>query len=360
MEYIRSVFSKKVIKLLIASGISALIGAVFILIGTKTTAKLRDQQFAGAWSKEKSFVQDSVFFSEMADFDEDSVKELVYKIEHKLTQDSITSDGNGRLWVYAYSANGKVKAVSSNSSTDVKAIGVGGDFFLFHPLNLLEGSFFGDEGVLDDLVVIDENTAWVLFGSNNVVGQAIEIGGVRHFVSGVVRQGSGRLNDLAGNGQPTIYMSYSSLKKNGQVSYINSFETLMPNPITGYAFGVVEENVPIDKERFEVVENTGRFYWTNLVKNVKNFGVRGMTGKGIIYPYWENIARAYEDYLTPIAIIGCVCFAYPIVLLIVLVIRMWKLRTIHKEDVKDFLERKIEDYREKRKKVKEGEIFDEK
>lgn len=360
MDYIRSVFSKKVIKLLIAAGISALIGCLLILTGIKATAKLEDQQFTKVWSDGNSYAQNSVFFSEMADFNENGVKELVYKVGNKLSQDSITSEGSGRLWVYAYSANGKVTAVSNNSSTEVKAIGVGGDFFLFHPLNFVEGSFFSDEGVMKDLVVIDENTAWVLFGSNNVVGQVIEIGGVRHIISGVVRQESGKLNDLAGNGNPTIYMSYEALKTNGQISYISCFETLMPNPISNYATKVLEECVPADKDRYEIVENSGRFYWTKLIKNLKNFGTKGMTGKGIIYPYWENIARAYEDYFTPVAIIGLICFVYPIILILVLVIRMWKLRTIHRDNVKDFAERRIEAYREKRKKIKEGEIFDEK
>ncbi len=360
MDYLKSVFTKNRIILLITAGGALLLGLILTLIGVGVTSKLKDQQFAKRWSGDNSYAQVSAFFSEMSGFDEDKVKELTHKIESKLGEDSITAPSeNARLCVTAYSANGKITISSSSKSVDVKAIGVGGDFFLFHPLELVTGSFFDGEDVMQDYVILDEDTAWNLFGSNNIVGQFVEIGGVRHVVLGVIKRDDGRLNDLAGNKEPTVYMSFDSLKNNGTAGYINTFEALMPNVLTGYAKGVVSDNLSsIDETRYSVIENSGRFYFTKLLKNVSNFGTRGMNGKGLVYPYWENIARGYEDYLTPVACIATVCYAYAFVIVFITLIRMWRLRQIHFKDVKDFVERQIEVYRERKANQKEGEYYE--
>lgn len=359
MEYLKEVFTKKQIKLLISGAVTLIFGLLMVLICVRLTNNLKDQQMVKRWCDDDSYAQVSAFFSELSGFKEENIKEVEYKITNKLTQDSLsTEDEKSRLWVYAYSANGEVNAISSNGSQKVKAIGVGGDYFLFHELNLINGSFFNGDDIMKDLVVVDEESAWYLFGSNDIIGQFIMIGDTPHMIVGVVKREESRLNELAGNNQSTIYMSYESLSKNGNVSYINTFEALMPNSLTGYAKSVLEDNISVEASRVEVIENSGRFHWTKLLQNVKNFGTRGMNAKGVIYPYWENMARGMEDYLTPVTVIACLCFVYPCGLLFFLLIRMWKKRTIHRDDVSDFMERRIESIREKRKLVKEGEKYE--
>ncbi len=357
MEYLRTVFDRTHIKLLISAGISLLLGLVLLLIGTKVSSALKDQQFARRWSDKSDCAQVTVFFSELAGFDADGVKELKYKIDNKLLQDSITTESeDARLWVYAYSANGEVMVSSNNSESKVRAIGVGGDYFLFHPLELLSGSFFESDYYMKDVVLIDEETAWRLFGSNDVEGQLIEIGGTLHVVGGVVKKESGRMQELAGNDEPILYMSYESLAENGMVSYINSYEALLPNPISSYGMNLLTEVIPCDSKRYEIVENTGRFNFVNLIKHVKNFGTRGMNAKGVIYPYWENVARGTEDFLVPAAVLGCLFLAYPIIIIICILIRMWQKRTIRLNDVRDFIE-DIDEKRRMKKARKKGDIY---
>lgn len=354
MEYLRKVFDRTHIKLLIIAGISLVLGLILILIGKKSVSSLEDQNFAGRWSDKKDFSQVSVFFSELSGFDENGVMELSYKIDKKLLTDSIaTQNENARTWVYAYSANGEVDVVSKSSGSKVRVMGIGGDYFLFHPVDLVTGSFFDSEYVMKDLVLLDTETAWRLFGSYDVVGQIVEIGGVPHVVTGVVKQEEGRLNTLAGNDEATIYMSFSSLSENGRASYINCFEALLPNPISSYALDTVKSQVPVEEKRFEIIENTERFNFVNLLKRVPKFGTRGMNAKGVVYPYWENMARGVEDYLTPLAVLGCIFFAYPIILIVCILIRMWRKRTVHKSDIFRFFEEKAEDYRENRKRKKD-------
>ena len=83
-----------------------------------------------------------------------------------------------------------------------------------------------------------------------------------------------------------------------------------------------------------------------------------MQNNDIIYPYWENVARGVEDYLTPVAVLALLLYLFPALLVLMLLSRMWKMRTIHRDDVKVFLEDKWEDYKEKRRKVKKGEIYE--
>ena len=357
MEYLKTVFTKVYIRLLIAAGICVVAGLILVAVGVYNSSKLVDQQITDRWGNKKDFAQISVFFSELAGFDENGAEELKHNIEKELKEASITNENEGaKLWLGAYSANGKVLIASKRNSVDVKAVGVEGDYFLFHPLELVSGSFFDSNYVMKDLVLLDEYTAFNLFGSNDIVGQIVEVGGKSQVVCGVYKNRESRLDKLAGNDEPTIYMSYQALANNGTISYINTYEAMIPNPVSSFALQLVTKSLKTDERRYEIIENSGRFKWTNLLKMVPKYGTRGMNSRGVIYPYWENMARGMEDYLMPITVIAVLLFAYPAVLLFILLIRMWKKRTIRGGDVKNFFEGKYEDYMEKRRKIKGGDL----
>lgn len=68
-----------------------------------------------------------------------------YSLKNVLQEASITETSenpSARLWVDAYSADGKITLVNGRNTLDANAIGIGGDFFLFHPLKLITGSYF--------------------------------------------------------------------------------------------------------------------------------------------------------------------------------------------------------------------------
>lgn len=353
MDYLRNVFGKNQIKLLIIGGISVIAGLIVTLLCVSLSGSLKAENMASRWSDDDNYAQVSVYLSELADFTDRNVNELAFSIERRLKEDSITANENARLWIKAYSSWGKVSVVSKAGNASVKALGVGGDFFLFHPMNIIAGSGFSDDNTNDDLAIIDRETAWTLFGSTDVVGQQIEVNGERIIISGVIDRDEGRLNRLAGNDEPIIYLSYSKMAEFGYEK-INMYEALIPNPISNYAYGLISDGLGSDDRYFEIVQNTGRFFFTKLLKNVTKFGTRGMNSKGIVYPYWENMARGMEDYLTPLAVLGFIAFLFPAIVLVYILGRMWKLRPIHKEDIKDYIERLIEKGREKRLKKKES------
>ena len=78
-----------------------------------------------------------------------------------------------------------------------------------------------------------------------------------------------------------------------------------------------------------------------------------MNGKAIIYPYWENVDRGYEDILALMLLFRIIFIIYPIVLFVIFIIYLWKHRTWTFRDVKNFAERKWEEARLKRKAKKE-------
>lgn len=353
MDYLRSVFTKRVKVLAIIGAASAVCALILTLIGIHTAKSLDAENLASRWSDIKDCSEVSVFFNEKAGFEDFSIKQLCYKVDTVLDGDSITANENARRWIYAYAADGNVSVTSKRLTGSYRTIGVGGDYFLFHPLKLVNGSYFTETNVMHDYVLIDTDMAWQLFGSSNVSGQILEINGTPMVISGVYEREEGRINDLSGNNVPTMYMPLETLKNHGGAGYIYVFESLLPNPISDYAFNAVKDGISVDEANYEVVENTGRFNWVRLLKHVKDFGTRGMNLKGIIYPYYENIARGTEDYLTPLTVCACIMYLFPAILVLLLVRRMWKKRTFHFADIKNGLERLAEKRRAGRRVRKE-------
>lgn len=344
----------KQIVLAITGVLSLGVFLVLNLVGTGMVRHLESQNMAKRWSKEGGASQISCFFSANSAADENTVLSFEHTLDAALQEASITSESanaNARLWADAYSTSGKLNLVGKTGQMDVNAIGAGGDFFLFHPLKLINGGYFSGSDLMQDHILIDEDIAWQLFGSNDVVGQQITIDGIPHLVSGVIRRDSGRLNDHAGNGSSIAYVSYETMKKHlesmGQSASVNHYEIVMPNPVSGFAYGIVKDKIGIDEKEMELVENSTRFGLLPLLRILGNFGMRSMNGKAIIYPYWENIARAYEDILALLLIFKILFLLYPMVLLVTYLVYRFRRRTWHWNDVKRFAQKTWEDLQSK-------------
>ena len=107
----------------------------------------------------------------------------------------------------------------------------------------------------------------------------------------------------------------------------------------------------------EVLENSNRFSLLNELKVLAAYGTRSMNGKAIIYPYWENIARGYEDIIALLLLFMIILIVYPTVLIVLLIIYLWRHKTWTVKSVwdmgKDKWERYLEKKREERKQKKE-------
>lgn len=351
---------KKII-LGISGGISFLAFLILLVtVGILGKSQL-SQTAAGRWSSEGGVSQVSCFFSVDAEVTKDGIVEFEHSIDSALADASVLPDGENpgaRLWADAYSADGQVTISTERASLSVDAVGVGGDFFLFHPLTLLYGSYFSGNDLMQDYCVIDEDAAWQLFGSSNVAGQMVEIGGVPHIVTGVVERPSGRLEEAAGLDSTLVYVSYETLSTLGRNFGINHYEIVLPDPVTGFAANFIRENLGKDTKTTEVVENTSRYSFVSRLKLLLQFGTRSMNGKAIIYPYWENIARGYEDILALLTLFELLFLVYPLGMAIIFFCIWWRRKGWTMKDVwngaKDKAERGMEKSREKRLDKKNG------
>ncbi len=351
--------TKKRMILVISCAISVLVFLVLSGISSYLAEKQDSQMMAARWSDKGDVAQISCFLSQNKGLDEYAILNFEHKLDSDLVEASIVSESeneNARLWADAYSATGKITMQSNQASVTVNAVGIGGDFFLFHPVTMKSGSYFSGNDVMKDYCIVDEETAWQLFGSNDIAGQYITIGGIPHIITGVYGREEGRLAKAAGLDSSQVFVSYETLSKYGMANKIDCVEIVMPNPVKNYAFNYVKENIGIDEGEMEVVENTTRYTTFSLLEELGEFGTRSMNGKAIIYPYWENIARGYEDILILMLVFRIMFILYPCVLLFISLVIAWKHKTWTTKSVflllKDKWDLLLEKLREKKRRKK--------
>lgn len=173
---------RKILLLVLMICAAILFGCVERALGRQ----LSTQQIASEWSAEDSYAQISCFFSKDAAVTKDYVIQLEQKLKTALQEavQRIHRMVNGRTLVDCYSTKGELTLYSDRASITARAFGVGGDFFTFHPLKLLSGSYFDGEDLNKDGVVIDENVAmaviWFQQCRRNVCGdQRSTVSGAR-------------------------------------------------------------------------------------------------------------------------------------------------------------------------------------
>lgn len=339
----------------ISGGVSLLLFLILLFVSNHLAKEQESQTMAERWSEKKDVAQVSCFFSVNSGITEDRIIEFEHTIDSALTDAAVLQESENpgaRLWADAYSADGRITLSSEKTSLEADAIGIGGDFFLFHPLKLLSGSYFSGNDLMQDLCIIDQDAAWQLFGSNNVAGMTVNIGGIPHIVAGVVERPSGRLEEAAGLDSTLVYVSYQTLSELGNCNGINHYEIVMPNPVTSFAENLIRERLGSSEKEAEVLENTSRYSFLSRLKRIPAFGTRSMNGKAIIYPYWENIARGYEDILDVITLFQVLFLLYAAVLVLCLFGSWWKHKGWTLKDkwlfVKDKAERGVEKLRARR------------
>lgn len=247
-------------------------------------------------------------------------------------------NASARDLVYGYSATGQVTLQYGKSTVQTKAYGVGGDFFQFHPLQLVYGSYFSQSDLMQDRIIIDTETAWKLFGSSDVVGMFVTIDQVPHMIVGVYERDSGYFNDAAGNDQSLVFVSHNTLAEYGEYHGLESIEYLIPNPVTGFGLDMIKQQC--NGMDVALVEHQNRFEFLSLWKIIRQFGTRSMGLSGITFPYWENMARGYEDILAGFLMVELVLLAYAGIVIIGFIWYLWlhrKWRAKHLYDkAKDF------------------------
>lgn len=290
---------------------------------------LSTQQLAKRWSEENEFAQVACYFSRDNSLDAAQIVAVQRSLAASLEEAALgsTNENGGRNWIDAYASQGECYISSNRSGMKVRVFGVGGDFFQFHPLTLMDGNYFDATDENADGIILDEVVAWQLFGSNNVAGMEIEINNAIYPIRGVIRSDNGMFSEAVEEEAATIYVSFEILEKlySGKVG-IDCYEVLIANPVKGFGKEAVAKAIDMDEKEYELVEVSARFDFLHRVDILKNFGIRSMNTRNIVFPYWENRAKGYEDVSALFLVLEAICLIYPIVWLVRRCYKLWKQR----------------------------------
>ncbi len=380
MKKIEISLNKKQIILLIANVVFLLAYILLTVFAHKQTSVLYSEQEGQRWENGKmSYAQVSAFISPNRQTGADELASVRSAIATKLSKDSYSeSKTGGRVWIDGYCGEVQTEIRKDTNTLNVTAVGIGGNFFQFNPFELLSGSYISEDDLNNDRVVIDENLAWAMFGSNDVVGMQIWMNNTIFTVAGVVKVPEDGLEKTAYGNSNRIYMLYDQLKKQQDSLTITCYEVVLPNPIMNYAyyavrsaFGLPEEEEeqldqeenPLTFDNVEILENTNRFELMPMLTKMKQWRLRSMRTSLIGYPYWENIARATEDTQILLLISRILVLICPAVTLLGLLIywwkhRKWTMKRLCLAGVDKIREKREERWEEKRRMEEEDAAFD--
>ena len=232
-----------------------------------------------------------------------------YAILDKLHEAGLEADTDTRLFRDAWSTTGKLEAASDLNHGQVSVIAVGGDFFQFHPLRLLSGNYLTEDDVMEDRILLDEEAAWLLFGSTDLAGMPVKLNGVPFVVSGVIEREQDFASQKAYTAGRGIFMSYDAFLHLNEKAAATCYELVLAEPVLNFTRNFAAEKFPLGQG--ELVENTGRFDFFRLLGLVKQFGQRSMQRLGVVYPYWENAARCVEDWGALLALLTVCALTIP-------------------------------------------------
>lgn len=319
-EQLRGVsFQKKlfvIVNIVLAAACAAAVMG-FLAVGETFETVTAAQRFGG--ESGIRFAQIACYMPRGGEKAEEDIWSIRQKLETKFVEMSLEAPESGSLFIDAYSTSASLSVMTDHGSAQVDAIGVGGDFFYFHPLRLRSGAYIAERDLMDDLVVLDETLAWRLFGGVELTGMTLYISGEPFVVGGVIQMEDDFATGRALRQEGNLFLSYSALKRLDDTAAIDCYEIVLPDPISGYARGIMEELLPVGEG--SIVENSGRFSPARLWELVKSFGERSMRTGAVVYPYWENALRVAEDHAALLLVLAVLFSAVPLVSAVVLVVR---------------------------------------
>lgn len=317
---------------LIIISLLLLAAAACLITELRLSSSLLSQQAAARWQgqSESAFAQVSCFLAPDEGLTLDGIYEFRSKLQSKFTEASLTAPEHGSLYCDAWSSTDTLSISGERGQATASVIAVGGDFFLFHPLTLLNGSYISEADLMQDRVVLDRELAWKLFGSYQLEGETVLINKQPFIIAGVVEREQDKLSQRAYGNFTTeagLFMSFEALLKLNEEATISCYELVAPEPVHGFSLQLLTENFPCGSG--ELRDNSTRFSFSGLLQVLADYGQRSMRSNGAVYPYWENAARSTEDWCALLLLLIFLLLLYPVIFALQWLIRRllrWKNR----------------------------------
>ena len=303
----------KYIFIIVLNAVSLLLFLLAAVLESFTEASLPDQHMSERWAGDKKYAQISLFTEDMSPYVLDGIFNARVDIDKKLVENSLSPENeNSRLWVDAFSTTQMKAAVSSDKTTsEVSMIVTGGDFFMFHPQDMISGYYYSDDDTMHDRVVIDNVLAWQLYGASDIVGKPVIINGKYFYVAGVFRPSENSDSEKVYGSKPRLFMPYRGYELLGETPYFSCYEVCLPDPVTGLGKQIISDVIKMDKESYRLVENSSRYGLKNRFLLLRDAGIRSVVDIPIVYPYWENAARITEDRSVVLLILQILGLVFP-------------------------------------------------
>ncbi len=273
----------------------------------------------------------SVYYPENEGITDNEIRSFRNSLNTAVGDTGIETLEGARPYIDSYSTSGTAEVYGTRNrvTSKVNVTAVGGEYFYMHPSVLLTGDYISETDLMEDRVVIDENTAWFLYGSTDIVGKSLMIDGNSYYIAGVVRpHDSGAAKKTYGT-RNRIYMSYKAYSELYDTAKITCYEVIYPDMITNYAYNKVREVIGLSDKSESVTENAAeeensvkvinmstRFDTGSIWKVLCSYGERSAHTDGIIYPFWENECRRIEDLLV-LVMLWCILWIVVVAVIVI-------------------------------------------
>ena len=274
----------------------ALLGAAICFGQIKHMTQLQASQYvAEKWqgTGNTAFCQYSCFFPNSSGYDHNGVWKSRNSAAEYLLANSYSFEQLTNLFVDAWS--GKISlTVSSERSRNVhvNATAVGGEFFLFHPLRLLSGSFLSEGDYFANRILISTDLAWQLFGGTDLEGQLVFVNDMPFSIAGVFEPQSDTASLKAqpeGYEAYVLYSAFADREDQKENPPITCYELVMPEPVKGFTRTFIQKE--FTQGNVETLQNTGRFANSALYTAARHREDAAIRTGIAELPPWENAAR---------------------------------------------------------------------
>ncbi len=329
--------------------LASLLGFWLLYRGDRqTVAELTPQQAAENWeTAEKPYAMASVFLPEDSGILPSRMGEFYLAVENALTAAGVGSEEYP--WYYAASYRTTATLTQDGASCDVELTAVAGEFFRIHPMELLTGWYFDEEDLMHDRIVLDRQTAWDLFYTDDAAGQYLAVDGVTYQVAAVVDTEAGTYNDLACGDTRRAWVLADSLTGADETETgYTCMEVVLPQPVKNFAANTLKSALgDMIPETTTVTDNSGRFSLSARWDVLRNLETRGISSEAIAYPYWENAARLTENHLALRLAPEALCLAVPILSLVIVLLWLNHRRTWGLHSLRDAAENAVDRKRQR-------------
>ena len=292
-----------------------------------------------------------------------SLQSVVDSARNNPKDKGLTDDGSPRGWTDCYSSffsttirdadiEGDIK---ESDWKDVEIVGVGGDYRSFHPFIYMSGGFLPTQCIDMDQIVLSDSIAWTLFGSYDIIGERVVLGGREFVVTGVVREQDSAIDREVGTDAPRAYIYFNAMEAiakesgasfdpNADTSNLSAgnqemlssgsgadaagsvtstsecailcYEAMLPEQVKNVANTDIKSAIPGYSEndpKFYIISNTGRFNVLKVWDFNMPLGENSEKLRVYNFPYWERASQTTSVHL----FVDIICVLAGAVLLII-------------------------------------------